>query len=163
MQIAIMSDSHDHLSNLRRALQRIRELKAGLIVHCGDFVAPFVLAELANAEIPVHGVFGNNDGDQYLLTKLSLTSLSNITLHGLVGRVDVEGFTVGFTHQRVVARGLAAEGDFDLVCYGHSHAFRQERVGDTLLLNPGDMMGKDGRPGFCIVETLSAQVTRLDL
>lgn len=63
-----------------------------------------MLQELEEAGIPVHGVFGNNDGDQYLLTKLSLTSLKNIVLHGLIGEVDADGFLIAFTHQGMVGR-----------------------------------------------------------
>ncbi|MCJ7773383.1 MAG: metallophosphoesterase family protein, partial [Desulfobacterales bacterium] len=82
MIIAVMSDSHDNIWNLRKALDIIKQEAAVMIIHCGDFVAPFMLKELDLAGIPVHGVFGNNDGDQYLLTKLSLTDLSNVTLYG---------------------------------------------------------------------------------
>jgi uncharacterized protein len=71
MIIAVMSDSHDNIWNLRKALPIIKEKNAGMIIHCGDFVAPFMLKELNEADIPVHGVLGNNDGDQYLLPKLS--------------------------------------------------------------------------------------------
>ena len=110
MIIAVMSDTHDHIWNLRKALEFIKEGGAGAIVHCGDFVAPFMLKELDNAKVPVHGVFGNNDGDQYLLTKLSLTELSSITLYGLTGELELEDFKVAFTHYRAVAEGLAASG-----------------------------------------------------
>ena len=108
MLIAVMSDSHDNIWNLQKALGIVKEKGAGMIIHCGDFVAPFMLKELEETGIPVHGVFGNNDGDQYLLTKFSLTVFSNITLHGIIGRVEIDGFTIGFTHQNMVAEGLAA-------------------------------------------------------
>lgn len=155
MILAVMSDTHDHIWNLRKALQLIKERGVEAIIHCGDFVAPFMLKELDQADIPVHGVFGNNDGDQYLLTKMSLTELSSITLYGLTGELDFSGFKVAFTHYRAVADGLAASGRFDLVCFGHSHEGFLERAGETDLLNPGEVMGKDGSPGFYLVDTLT--------
>jgi uncharacterized protein len=161
MIIAVMSDSHDNIWNMRRAVSIIRDEGAGMIIHCGDFVAPFMLQELENAGIPVHGVFGNNDGDQYLMTKLSLTSLKNITLHGPVGEVDAGGFPVALTHQGIVGKGLASTGKYKMVCYGHSHVYLEERKGDTMLLNPGDLMGKDGNPGFCLVDTENKKVKRV--
>ncbi len=153
MMLAVMSDTHDNIWNLRKALDVVKARGAEAIIHCGDFVAPFVLKELEQGGIPVHGVFGNNDGDQYLLTKFSLTEFSHISLYGLMGELELDGFTVAFTHYREVAEGLAASGRFNLVCFGHSHEPFLEKEGKTALLNPGEVMGKDGSPGFYMVDT----------
>ena len=163
MQIAIMSDSHDNIWNLRKALSLISDAGAELIVHCGDFVAPFVLKELDQAGVPVHGVFGNNDGDQYLLTKLTYTRISQVTLHGPVGQLEVGGARICFTHEPVFAKGLASENKYHLVCYGHTHEYRLRIINDTLLLNPGEIMGKEGHPGFCLYDTARRQVDRITL
>jgi len=163
MILSVMSDTHDHIWNLRKALELIKERGAEAIIHCGDFVAPFMLKELEQAAIPVHGVFGNNDGDQYLLTKLSMTELSSITLYGLLGELELDGFRVAFTHYRPVADGLVATGRFDLVCFGHSHEAFLDKKGETVLLNPGEVMGKDGFPGFYFVDTLSRTYERVSL
>ena len=40
MIIAIMSDSHDNIWNLRKALEIIKKKNAQMIIHCGDFIAP---------------------------------------------------------------------------------------------------------------------------
>ena len=153
MRLAVMSDSHDHLDNIRKALEIIRGRKTELIIHCGDFVAPFVLKEFEKAGIPIHGVFGNNDGDRYLLTKMSLTTLSGITLYDPVGRLDLEGYRIAFTHYEEIAKGFALSGQYDLVCYGHTHTAVEKKIGNTHFLNPGEIMGKDGHPTFYIVDT----------
>ncbi|MDA8404717.1 MAG: metallophosphoesterase family protein [Desulfobacteraceae bacterium] len=160
MKIAVMSDSHDNIWNLEKALAIIKKENACMIIHCGDFVAPFMLRELEKAGIPVYGVLGNNDGSQYLLTKTALTGVKQFTLFELVGFVEAEGFIISFTHQKVVAEGLAATGKYNLVCYGHSHQYSLEILGETILLNPGEIMGKDGHPGFCIVDTKTHEVIR---
>lgn len=163
MLVAIMSDSHDNIWNLRKAVGIVKSRQTGLLIHCGDFIAPFMLKELDDAGIPVHGVFGNNDGDQYTLTKMSLSVLSNITLHGLAGQVDVEGFAIGFTHYREIGAGLVSAGDCRLVCFGHSHEHEIKKSGDVTLLNPGEIMGKEGSPGFCFVDTQTADIERVEL
>lgn len=164
MLIAVMSDSHDNIWNLRKAVKATKEANAEVIIHCGDFVAPFMLKELNEGAIPVHAVFGNNDGDQYLLTKMSLTDLSHVTLHGLIGQIELdEGFQIAFTHQEEVADGLARSGRFQMVCFGHSHIFSQKEIGQTVVLNPGEVMGKDGSPGFCLIETRPFAVHRLQI
>jgi len=163
MLVAVMSDSHDNIWNLRKAVKIIQNHQAGLIIHCGDFIAPFMLKELDQAGIPVHGVFGNNDGDQFTLTKMSLGTLDHITLHGLSGQVDVEGFNIGFTHYRAMGEGLATAGNSRLVCFGHSHEHEIRQAGHVTLLNPGEIMGKQGSPGFCFVDTDSAEIERVEL
>jgi len=163
MRIAVMSDSHDHLENLRNALNLIKAENAEKIIHCGDFVAPFVLKELITAGIAVNGVFGNNDGDQFLLTQTALNSEGRIQLASLIGETTVNGRRIAYTHQWPVAEGLAATGKYDLVCFGHSHTFFKDQTGDTLVLNPGEIMGKDGDPGFCIVDTETRDVRRIPI
>lgn len=163
MLVAVMSDSHDNIWNLRKAVEIVKDRQAGLLIHCGDFIAPFMLKELDQAGIPVHGVFGNNDGDQYTLTRMSLSILSNITLHGLSGQVDAEGFKIGFTHYAEMGQGLVAAGNCQLVCFGHSHVHEIRPAGPVTLLNPGEIMGKEGSPGFCFVDTVTAGVERVEL
>ena len=163
MRVAIMSDSHDNIWNMRKAVEIVKSSQIGLIIHCGDFIAPFMLKELDEAGIPVHGVFGNNDGDQYTLTRMASDMLNNITLHGLSGYVDVDGFRIGFTHYFEMGNGLVAAGDCRLVCFGHSHVHEVKRAGDVTLLNPGEIMGKEGSPGFCFVDTETTAIERVDL
>ena len=163
MKIAVMSDSHDNIWNLKKALDIIQKSETSMIIHCGDFVAPFMLKELNDPGIPVHGVFGNNDGDQYLLTTLSLTTLSNITLHSLVGQIEIGGIDIAFTHQPVVGEALASTGKYNLVCFGHSHEYQLNKIAAATILNPGEIMGKDGSPGFCFIDTNTLEIKRVEL
>jgi uncharacterized protein len=163
MKIAVMSDSHDHIWNLRKALDMIVKQGCDAIIHCGDFVAPFMFKEMMQAGIPVHCVFGNNDGDRHLLTRIAIESNGLITLYGLIGEMEAGGLKIAFTHEGPFAQGLASTGKYDLVCFGHSHRYEQGRIKNTLLLNPGEIMGKEGEPGFCIVDTAGPVITRIPL
>ena len=163
MKIAVMSDSHDNIWNLRKAIEAIKSKQCKLIIHCGDFVAPFMFIELKQAGIPVHCVFGNNDGDRYLLTRFADESNGLITLYSLIGELNLDSYKIGFTHEWPVAQGLAATGKYDLVCFGHSHQHHTDRIGATMVLNPGEIMGKDGDPGFCVVDTDSQKTRRIDI
>ena len=59
MKIGIISDTHDRLSRTRYAVQLLAERGAELLVHCGDWMGPDILAECS--ALPLHFVFGNND------------------------------------------------------------------------------------------------------
>lgn len=163
MKLAVLSDTHDNIENLGKAIDIIGKQQAEAIIHCGDIIAPFMLKQFQQAQIPLHCVFGNNDGDKYLLTKTAAASNGLITLYGLLGEIDFQEFFVGFTHEPQMAEGLAATGKYDLVCFGHTHMPRQEQIGKTILLNPGDVMGKEGNPGFCMVDTRRHSITRLTI
>lgn len=163
MKIAVMSDSHDNIWKLRKALGIIKSKNCETIIHCGDFVAPFMFKELQTADIPVHCVFGNNDGDRHLLTRFALESNGLITLNSIVGELEHDGFKIGFTHEWPVAQALAATGKYHLVCFGHSHQYALKNAGKTILLNPGDIMGKDDDPGFCIVNITTQDIQRISI
>lgn len=164
MKIAVMSDSHDHIWNLRKALAVISAEGCEKIIHCGDFVAPFMFKELEQAGITVYCVFGNNDGDKGLLTRFAQESLGRIFLYAIIGELTAEECRIAFTHEWPVAEGLASTGKYDLVCFGHSHQHVLKHIGNTLVLNPGEIMGKDGSPGFCIfdTDTLNVQLIAID-
>ena len=67
MKIAILSDSHDNIPNLRMAVELCNKRGTGMIIHCGDLISPFMLDELAEFTGAVHLIYGNNAGDQHLI------------------------------------------------------------------------------------------------
>jgi putative phosphoesterase len=151
MRIAVCSDIHDNIWKLEAALPGINQANA--LVFCGDFCAPFTLTQLARGfEGPVHAVFGNNDGDQWLLVRMA-EEAGNITLHGQFAELELGGLSIAVSHYPEIARGLASSGLYDMVCYGHDHTLNQEKVGETLLINPGEIMGRFGQSTYVIVDT----------
>jgi putative phosphoesterase len=150
MRIAICSDIHDNIWKLEKALPGMNEANA--LIFCGDFCAPFTLAQLARGfEGPVHAIFGNNDGDQRLLLSVAAEA-GNVTLHGAMADLELGGLRIAVVHYPEMARALAASDLYDVVCYGHDHTLHQEQVGNTLLLNPGEVMGRFGRSTYMILD-----------
>lgn len=101
---------------------------------------------------------GMNDGDARLLSQVAAAA-GNVTLHGELAELDLDGFRVAVNHYPEIAVGLAASGRYRLVCYGHDHTLRHERQGATWLVNPGEMMGRFGRSTYVILDTTSGQVS----
>ena len=161
MRVAVLSDSHDHIANLRSAITFCNEGSISLLIHCGDLISPFMLEELANFGGPVHLIYGNNVGDLHLITSLCHAKFPTITHHGIRGAVEAGGRRIAFHHYPELARGLCCGGNFDIVCCGHNHTYRVERIGDCLLVNPGELLGKDGQPSFCLVDTTSLQAEKI--
>jgi putative phosphoesterase len=161
MLIAILSDSHDHIPNLHRAVRRANEAGAEILIHCGDLISPFMLPRLRDFQGQVHLIYGNNAGDQHLISSRCESMFANITHHGLQGEIEVDGKRICFIHYPQTGRALAMTGDYAIVCCGHNHEHGVERIGDCLLVNPGDLLGKDEKPGFMLLDTAAMQVRRI--
>ena len=69
MILGVMSDSHDNIPNVKRAVALFNELGVDLVVHAGDFIAPFAIDPLGDLNCHVVGVFGNNDGERIVVAK----------------------------------------------------------------------------------------------
>jgi putative phosphoesterase len=151
MKIAVVSDTHDHIQNLDRAIRQMREPSPALLLHCGDLSAPFVIERLAAFGGPVHVVFGNNEGDRFTIANVS-EGFSNVTLHGEIGFLTTTDGEIAFTHRPEFARGLASTGRYRAVFYGHTHHRKTETVGETWLVNPGELMGLMEPPGWILFD-----------
>ena len=162
MRLAILSDTHDNLWALRAALPQIAAADA--VIHCGDLCSPFMLRELGGGVggKPVHMVWGNNEGDVLLMTRL-LPQFPHVTLHGALAQLEFDGLKVAVNHYPEIAKGLALSGLYDLVCFGHNHTASEEKAGNGVLLNPGEVMGLMGRRTFAFFETRTRVVEFVEI
>ena len=155
MLVGIISDTHDNLPVVERAVARLNLEHVGLVLHAGDYVAPFVIARFKPLNCRLVGVFGNNDGDHELLRK-RFAETTNCEVRGRFALVDVEGFKVALLHgdETELLDALIASGYFDAVVYGHAHTVGVRRVGKTLVINPGEVCGYlTGRTTIALLDT----------
>ena len=162
MRIAILSDSHDNIWKLEKSMPVLASTDA--VIHCGDLVSPFMMIRLIKGAggIPVHLVWGNNDGDKALIAQVA-SKVENIHLHGDFAHLEMDGLRIAVNHYPSVARSLAESNSYDLVCYGHDHTAHEEWIGDTLLLNPGELMGLQGRSTVAIFDTQTKKVEFVEI
>jgi putative phosphoesterase len=143
-KIAILSDTHDNIANLEKAMEQIRSSGAEVLLHCGDLCAPFMVSRLAQGfSGAIHIVFGNNDGDGRLLQTIA-SKHPQVTLHGIYAEITVGRRQVALIHYPEPARRIAQSGQLDLVCYGHNHQRHHEMTGRCHLVNPGELLGMYG-------------------
>lgn len=155
MKIAIISDSHDNLATLEKALTWLNKEEIKTVIHCGDVCAPGTLKEMSRL-FPgeIHLVFGNVDGDPYSMLKAKEKGeLPNVVFHGDAGELNAGGKKLAFCHKPLPAQGLAASGKYDLVFYGHTHQPGEEKVGNCRIINPGTLAGMFSKATFAIYDT----------
>lgn len=161
MKIGIISDIHDHIWNLEKALEELKD--AEVLICCGDLCSPFVMDQLGKGfSGPIHIVFGNNDGDRYRLT-LKAANYAHVRLHGETAELTLDGKRFAVHHFDDVAGRLASGGQFDVVCFGHNHRYEVRRENATLMINPGEIMGglSEGRvSSFVVYDTGTGEVEK---
>jgi len=143
MKIAIISDIHDNVWNLGAAFERIQDAQA--LICCGDLCSPFIVDLMAVGFLKgIHIVFGNNDGDQYRITNNAVKYDGRVIIHGEFAELNLGGKRFAVIHYPDIARSIAESEAYDVVCYGHNHIYKVEQGKNTLLVNPGAIMGYDG-------------------
>ena len=153
MKIAVLSDIHDRLNHLELVLLKVRESGADVLFFLGDFCAPFSLAALAEGfSNPIHAVFGNNDGDIFLLCKIAAAH-EHVTLHGQFAELQIDGREIALNHYPEIARRLAESGHYAAVFSGHDHQRYLHQIENTLWANPGEIMGRFGTVSFGMFDT----------
>jgi uncharacterized protein len=165
MLIGVISDSHDNLPQIERAIQLLNEQKVALVLHAGDYVAGFVVPKLAKLNCPLIGVFGNNDGDHELLKK-RFSETKNCTIHDRFTQTTVEGYKIALLHghETELLSAIVDSGYFDAVIHGHSHNKSIEQKGKTLSINPGELCGYlTGKPSLALLETATRQAKIVEL
>ena len=105
MRISVMSDSHDNIWKLDKAIKYLAS--TNVVLHCGDLISPFMIVRLGQGlkEIPAHIVWGNNEGDKRLIAEVA-EQYENIHLHGEFADLELNGLRVAINHYTKLARGL---------------------------------------------------------
>ena len=146
MKICIVSDSHDNRAFLEAAVREGKAAGAKAVLHCGDVVAPGTLEVIKPFDIPVHVIHGNNSGDLKVMDRIASQATNNVSYYGQDAGIELAGKRIYLVHFPEIAEPMAATGDWDLVCCGHSHkaetrVIKNNSGGNTSLVNPGTVGG----------------------
>lgn len=159
MKVCILSDSHDHIPLLDAAVADAKAAGAEAVLHAGDLVAPSTLRCLEKHALPVHVIHGNNTGDLHALTRLAHKPDTVVRYHGMDAGIELAGKMIFIVHYPHYANAMAATGDWDLVCCGHSHKVeiserKNCRGGITWVVNPGTVGGVGTSPATWVLGDL---------
>ncbi len=133
MLIGLISDTHDNMLPLEKAVQLFNEKKVEHVIHAGDFTSPFTFSVLNTLSCGFTGIYGNNDGDKLLLQKMSKERVFNQP-----HQFELFGKKIIVIHEHHIVDSLADSGHYDLLVYGHTHTPDIRKTGHTLIVNPGE-------------------------
>ena len=151
MLIGIFADTHDHLDNIRRAVDVFNDAGCELVVFAGDLVSSFAVPPLRRLNCKVIGCFGDNEGNKPGVT-------AGMRIIGTIGEPPfgfktADGCKILLTHMDRSLREV--EGEFDVAIYAHTHkpSITHDELG-RLFINPGETSGWSyGRPSVAILDT----------
>ncbi len=137
MRIGVISDTHGHLVNTQAAVRMLESLEVERVLHCGDICSPKIPQLLA--AWPAHFVFGNCDHGAELADLRTAIASAGLTCHERFGALVLAGRKIALLHSddARLFREVKSSGQYDLVCYGHTHEAEQHHERKTLVLNPG--------------------------
>jgi uncharacterized protein len=169
MKIGVISDTHDQIHHIKELIARLNDEGVERVVHCGDWVSPFVLHYFKELKAPLYGVFGNNDGDRFRHVTLSDHFGVEPILEERFMEFRVDGRSIALFHGDYpqLVDALVTCGRYDAVFHGHTHLRVNEQVGKTLSLNPGSLMDETlptvRGASFALYETTTNRATHIHL
>jgi putative phosphoesterase len=153
--IGIIADTHDNLPLVDKAVKKLNEMNVGLVLHAGDYVAPFVIPKFKELKAKLIGVFGNNDGDRELLKK-RFGEYEHLEIRGNFAQIFLGGLKMALLHgdEEEILEALINSQSFDIVVHGHNHKAEVYQKGKTLIVNPGEVCGYlSGKSTIALLDT----------
>ena len=76
MKVGLISDTHDRLPAITRLLEEFKVRGVEMVLHAGDYCAPFALRPFIDYAVPMVGIFGRTDGDREGLRAMAAQALA---------------------------------------------------------------------------------------
>jgi putative phosphoesterase len=156
MLVGVMSDTHDKIENIKKAVALFNREKVSLVLHAGDFTSPFSLVPLGDLKADFAGIFGNNDEDLLLFSEWS-----GQTIHKQPYQFEFGGKRFIVMHEPHLIDALADSGHYDVVIYGHTHKAVVRKKENVLIMNSGEtgspLHGK-ATVGILDIDHMSAEI-----
>lgn len=153
MKLAVISDTHDNLANIKKVVDWLNKEKINLLLHCGDINSQDAINEIGNNfNGEAKFVRGNAD--------ININELKETE------EIEIENRKIAFTHFPKIAENLVKKRKYNIIFYGHTHkpwlAHRspqgeggEGKIGDCRLVNPGEVAGQFYKPTFAIYDTVN--------
>jgi len=162
MRVGLMSDSHDRVPAIAEFVKQMQGAGIGMVLHAGDFCAPFSLDPFVHAHMSMAGVFGKNDGDPSGL-RTKAQGAMGLEIFESPHSFDIGGKRILLVHDLADMTERSIE-QHEIVVHGHVHKQEMKTRGNTLIVNPGESCGwVHGKPSAAILDLDTLQVEFLTL
>ncbi len=139
MLIGVTGDTHNNLKNISKICDLFNQANPSLVIHTGDITLPKSLVAFSKLEIPLIGVFGNNDLEEKEALLIESKKF-NFKLYSEPYFFKKDNYKFAIIHHpELIDKKMTKEMDF--IFHGHTHRYRSEIVNKALIFNPGECAG----------------------
>lgn len=157
MNIGVISDSHDNIDKINKAISLLNDKGVEFVIHCGDIVSPFAALPFKNLKCDYIGVFGNNDGDLLMINKITANKF-----YKAPKKIEIAQKSIIIFHEPFIIDNI--DENIDFVLYGHTHKKDLREKGLQTIINPGTVSGYlANEASMCIINLANKDVEFLKL
>ena len=150
--IGVTGDTHNNLKNISEICKIFNEINPSFVIHTGDITLPKSIAAFSKLEIPLLGVFGNNDMHEKkdLLKESKKYAFKFYDEPHFIKKNNIK--IAILHHPELINEKMTKEMDF--ILHGHTHRYRLEVINKALIFNPGECAGiMEGKNNVGLIDT----------
>ena len=152
MKIVVIGDTHDNIANIKHVMGFARKIKAGAVIHAGDWNSLKAYETVKSYGIKIYGVLGNADISPDIKSKFK-TFL----------RLKIDGIKIGVVHNSIKYNNVF--DNLDIIFTGHFHTQKAWEVMDYAqnkkikMIRVGNL---ENNINFAVFDTKKLEVELID-
>jgi len=140
MILGVVSDTHNHTSNVERIIDIFNERNVDKVIHTGDITQAKTLNRFSRLDCPLLGVYGNNDLEEKGLKEVA--DQNGFDFQRPPFLIEINNKSIAIFHEPEEIEGFLKKFSYvELIIHGHTHRYRSEKIGNVKIINPGECAG----------------------
>ena len=140
MILGVVGDTHNRLSNVEKIIDIFNDKNVDKVIHTGDITQAKTLSRFSRLNCPLIGVYGNNDLEEKGLRDTARQKGFNFKNPPFLLKISNKKIAI-FHEPKDFEDFLKKESSIQLIIHGHTHRYRNEKMGDVKIINPGECAG----------------------
>ena len=140
MILGVVSDTHNHLSNIEKIIDIFNDRNIDKAIHTGDITQAKTLNKFSRLNCPLVGVYGNNDLKEEGLKDVAKQNGFDFQIPPFLLKIDNKKIAI-FHEPEDIESFLKEDLSIQLIVHGHTHRYRNEKIGNVKIINPGECAG----------------------
>ena len=140
MILGVVSDTHNHISNVECIIDIFNTKNVDKVIHTGDITQAKTLSRFARLNCPLLGVYGNNDLEEKGLAETARKNKFNFQSPPFSLKIEKRKIVI-FHEPDAIDSFVKEHPSIDLIIHGHTHRYRNEKIGKIKIINPGECAG----------------------
>ena len=140
MKIGVVSDTHNNLKNIEIIINIFNDERVPMVIHTGDISNANTLEKFSKLNSELIGVYGNNDRNELGLKEVA--QKNNFQFQEPPRKLNMLGREIVIFHEPDnIDKFLLENKKTNVVLYGHTHRYENNKRNGVLFFNPGESAG----------------------